>query len=131
MFFDSVNHILSNMPAPVLFIDRNRQTSEMLMAEAQTIIGNANTKLMPLATRFAFEFKHHVNTEWYSDSFAKELKKIITAYYTFYRYVVRWDNDIVIVSWAPVPLVMKSENCSSDDEDDCASEPQTLCSSCS
>lgn len=118
MFFDSANHIVSTMPATVLCTDRNRQTSEMLMAEAQTIIGNANTKLMPPATRFAFEFKHHVNTDWYSDSFAHELKKVITAYYTFHRYTVKWDNDIVIVSWAPVPLVMTSENYSLDDIDD-------------
>jgi hypothetical protein len=118
MFFDSANNIVSTIPAPVLFIDKNRQTSQMLLIEAQTIIAKANTKLMLQSTRFAFEFKYYVNTDWYSDSFAREVKKIISAYYTFHRYVVNWNNNNVTVSWAPVPLVIKSENYSLDKEDE-------------
>jgi hypothetical protein len=117
MFFDSTSHIVSTIPAPTLSINRYRQTSDMLMSESQTIIRNANTKLLPSEFRFAFEFKHHVNTDWYSDSFSIELKKVITAYYTFHRYEVKWNKNILIVSWAPSHQSIKSEDCNSDYDD--------------
>lgn len=104
MYFDSsCNHAVANIPAPVLFADRNRQTCELLMNEAQRIISNINCQLTP-NVRFAFEIKYYVCSDGYSPSFKKELKKMISGYYTFHKYKVTWIDNLLEISWAPKPF---------------------------
>jgi len=110
MFYNHTNHIISTFPAPILYVDRNRQTSELLVAECQNIIATINTNMLP-NTKYAFETKRTVNMDCYSNSFTKELKQMITGYYTFHRYNVTWTGTTICISWAPIVLEVKTETC--------------------
>ena len=102
MYFNNIQHVVTTVPAPPLFIDKNRQSSEMLVGEVQRIINNINMGMTPAVMRFAFDTKYYVNCDTYSDIFSEELRKVISHFYAFHKYNVFWDGDLVQISWAPV-----------------------------
>ena len=102
MYFNNIQHVVTTVPAPPLFIEKNRQSSEMLVGEVQRIINNINMGMTPAVMRFAFDTKYYVNCDTYSDIFSEELRKVISHFYAFHHYEVFWDGDLVQISWAPV-----------------------------
>lgn len=97
-----MQHVLTTVPAPPLFVDKNRASSEILASEAQRVIGNINMAMAPVNVRFAFDLKYYVNCDMYSVIFGEELKRVVTHYYEFYHYDVVWDGDLLHISWASV-----------------------------
>lgn len=112
MFSNHTNHLTNTAPVPVAFVKRSMQTFEMLTAEFQRIVAEINAKLTPNA-RYSFEVKHYIDLEFYSKSFAKELKKQITGFYTFHKYNVSWSGSIICVDWIPVTSEVNNNLCCS------------------
>ena len=98
MYFNNIQHVVTTVPAPPLFIDKNRQSSEMLVGEVQRIINNINMGMTQAVVRFAFDTKYYVNCDTYSDIFSEELRKVISHFYAFHHYEVFWDGDLVQIS---------------------------------